>query len=37
MQMRGALSLSVILAMACTSTRVGQSQRMKLLIVLLAA
>ena len=37
MQMRGALSLSVMLAMACTSTREGQSQRMRLLIVPLAA
>ena len=37
MQMQGALSLSVMLAMACTSTREGQSQRMRSLIVPLAA
>ena len=37
MQMRVALSLSVMLAMACTSTREGQPQRMRSLILLLAA
>ena len=37
MQMRVELSLSVMLAMACTSTREGQSQRMRSLIVPLAA
>ena len=33
MQMRVALSLSVMLAMACTSIREGQLQRMRLLIL----
>ena len=37
MQMRVALSLSVMLAMACTSIREGQSQRMRSLILPLAA
>ena len=37
MQMRFALSLSVMLAMACTSIRKGQPQRMRSLIVPLAA
>ena len=37
MQMRVALSLSVMLAMACTSTREGEPQRMRSLIVPLAA
>ena len=36
-QMRVALSLSVMLAMACTSIREGQPQRMRLLILPLAA
>ena len=37
MQMRVALSLSVMLAMACTSIREGQPQRMRSLNVPLAA
>ena len=37
MQMRVALSLSVMLAMACTSIREGQPQRMRSLILPLAA
>ena len=37
MQMRVALSLSVMQAMACTSIREGQPQRMRSLIVPLAA
>ena len=37
MQMRVALSLSVMLAMACTSIREGQSQRIRSLILPLAA
>ena len=36
-QMRVALSLSVMLAMACTSIREGQPQRMRLLILPLTA
>ena len=37
MQMRVVLSLSVMLAMACTSIREGQAQRMRSMIVPLAA
>ena len=37
MQMRVALSLSVMVAMACTSIREGQSLRMRLLNLPLAA
>ena len=37
MQMRVARSLSVVLAMACTSVREGQPQRMKSLILPIAA
>ena len=37
MQMRVALSMSVMLAMACTSIRKGQPQRMRSLILSLAA
>ena len=37
MQMRVALSLSVMLAMACASIREGQPQRMRSLILPLAA
>ena len=37
MQMRVALSLSVMLAMTCTSIREGQPQRMRSLILPLAA
>ena len=37
MQMRVARSLSVVLAMACTSVREGQPQRMRSLILPIAA
>ena len=37
MQMRVAMSLSVMLAMACTSIREGQPQRMRSMILPLAA